>query len=260
MVALLGSPAHGDSRRPRLRPVPLHAAVEKIGVGADPRLERVAAVEVLPAGERSGGEQSRVDRRELDRLEAPSRLHVEEVVVKAVEADLPRDEVPLGGFEKESQRGRHATGRVGPRRPAAFSADRVGGQAEADGGHAREGGGRRAVRNQSGGRVGEVPEPAEGPLLEVIEEGVGRRVARDRRGRRDPCGSGPAGGQEKTDGGEQPRAAAANLTAHHSRIGSNGRRETRHGPRCPCRAGFDEKLLRSSRSRRAERAACCTGS
>ena len=107
----------------------------------------------------------------LDRLEAPACLHVEEVVEEpAVERDAGRGRAS-GRVSKEAQRRQRPLARRLARDPATLDADRIRRQAEAHGGHARERGRRLPVGNEAVLRIRLVPEPAEGALLEVVEEG-----------------------------------------------------------------------------------------
>ena len=89
------------------------------------------------------------------------------------------------------------------RDPAALDADRVGGEAEADRGDARERRRRPAVGDQAVLRVGQLPEEAEGALLEVVEEriGVGRR--RGRIARRERRCAAPSAADGASDAGAQ---------------------------------------------------------
>src|SRR4029077_6274524 len=74
--------------------------------------------------------------------------------------------------EGEAQRREDAGARLGAGHPAALDADRVGGETEADRGDARERRAGRAVGHQLVGGIGEAPEPAEGALLELVEEAL----------------------------------------------------------------------------------------
>ncbi len=182
----LGLPPHADARRPRLRPAPLDARVELLGELPDLALVRVVAVEVLAAEEDAGEQQRGVDRRQLDLLEALAGLGNEEVVEEAAVAGRAARLRPLRRLPEETQRAQHALARLVAAHPAALDADRVGGEPEAGGGHGGEGLRRPAVGDEAGVRVGEVPEVAEGALLNVVEKGRvgGVEVDRGRRGGR----------------------------------------------------------------------------
>ena len=88
-------------------------------------------------------------------------------------------------FAGEEAQGReHALARRLPRDVAAFDADGVGGEPEADRGDAGERGRRIAVGNEAIPGVTGIPEEAERALLEIREEriqghgmrGIGRRI------------------------------------------------------------------------------------
>ena len=108
--SLLGSPAHGDGGRARRGPVPLDASIQEVGVGPDAGLDRVVAVEVALALERARHQQRRVDRRELDVLEARAGVHVEEVVEKSAVGRPPGRRVARGRVGEKPQRRGHALG------------------------------------------------------------------------------------------------------------------------------------------------------
>ena len=170
--ALLRRPGHRDPRRARRRrPGPVHPPGDLLGEAAELDLGRIVAVEVRLAEEGAREAQRRVHRRELDRLEAPACLHVEEVVEEPAGArDAGRGRAS-GRVSKEAQRRQRPLARRLARDPATLDADRIRRQAEAHGGHARERGRRLPVGNEAVLRIRLVPEPAEGALLEVVEEG-----------------------------------------------------------------------------------------
>ena len=147
--ALLGRPAHRHAGRARLYPGPLDAPVECVGVGPDLRLDRIVPVEVALAGKRAGHEKRRVDGRQLDLLEPGAGLHVEEVVEETPIARHARGRIAGRSRHQEAQGFRGARRGIGPGDPAPFGADRVSGQSEAHGGHARERGRRSAIRNEA---------------------------------------------------------------------------------------------------------------
>src|SRR6267378_1199634 len=127
-------PAHGDPRRTGLSPLPVHAEVNRIGERADLLLGRVAAI-VVALREQDAGEQQRgVDRGQLDRLEAPPGLHVEEVIEEAAIAGGVRAGGVLRRGPEELQRLECAVGGLGPSDPAMLYAYWVRRQREPDGG------------------------------------------------------------------------------------------------------------------------------
>src|SRR5437879_1963208 len=109
---------------------------------------------------------------------------------------------------EEPERGEHASGCVGAGDVAALDADRVGGQGEADRGDAGEAVGGPAVRSEPVGRVGLVPEVAEGALLERVEE---RALAGRVRRRRADRVIGRTGGRGEAEEGGEGGAAHANI-------------------------------------------------
>src|SRR5437899_9601916 len=108
---------------------------------------------------------------------------------------------------EEPQRGDGAGRRIGAGDPAVLDADRIGGQREADGGDARERRRGRAVGGEATRRGREIPEVAEGAVLQGIEKC--RRVGRDARA---PGVTGTASeGQGKDDGCESDTVGAQNV-------------------------------------------------
>ena len=184
-----GVPPHADARRPRRGgPRPVHAAVERVRQGADLRLARVVAAVVLRRGEDAHHQQPGVDGGKLHPLEPVPRVHVQEVIEEAVVPRGPAGRRPLRRVPEEAQRGERAVHRVGPRHPSPLHPHRVRRQPEPHGRHAAERGRGPAVGHQPVARVGRLPEPAEGALLQRIQERLpcrrrGRPAAASRRGR-----------------------------------------------------------------------------
>src|SRR5947209_4523656 len=83
-----GVPAHGDRRTAVARPRPVDAKIDGVGECTHGGVVRIRSVEVLARGEHAHEQEGGVDRGELDLLEAPTALHVEEVIV---EAAIPGD-------------------------------------------------------------------------------------------------------------------------------------------------------------------------
>ncbi len=156
-------------------------------------------VEVRLAEQYAREQQRRIDGRQLDRLVALSRVHVEKVIEEpVVSRGTARARVLRRGPE-ELQRRECPGGRLGTGDVTALGADRVGGEREAHGRDARERLRGRPVGGEPVSGVGQVPEVMERALLESVEEagGLGRvgrgralgvvRAAR-REGRRDERG------------------------------------------------------------------------
>ena len=141
------------------------------------------AVEVRLAEQRACEQQRRIDRRELAVLEALPRLHVEEMIEKALVSRHSILMRALGRVVQEAERRQHALARVLARHVAALDADRIRGEAEAYGRDARERRRRIAVRDESVPGIGRVPEKAESPLLEVDQDRFDQRTQGTRRRR-----------------------------------------------------------------------------
>ena len=182
--ALLGLPPHANEARRELRPVPLDAAVERVGEGANFFFFRTIPVEILLAEEDASHQERRVDGGKLDLPEPLTSVHVEEVVEEAAVAGRALSGLALRRVPEKAERGERAASGLGSGDVAALDADGIGREREADGGHARE---RRlgpAVRREPVLRVRRVPEPAEGVLLKRVEERLvfgGRGRVRSRR-------------------------------------------------------------------------------
>ena len=97
-------------------------------------------------------------------------LHVDEVVEKSFVARHARGARALRRIPEEAKRRQRQVARLGARAPAALHPDRIGRQREADRGDAREARRRPAVRHQSVLAVRCIPEPAEGPPLDLLIE------------------------------------------------------------------------------------------
>ena len=165
-----GIPAERDGGRAHLEPVPVGAAIEGVSQGSDLALGRVRVIEVGLAEERPGEQQRGVHARKLDPLEARAGRRIEEVVEEpAVAGGTPGRGVLARGPE-EAQRVAHARRRLLAGHVAALGADRVGGEREARRPDARERARRPAVRREAGGGIAQLPEEAERPLLEGVEE------------------------------------------------------------------------------------------
>src|SRR5207253_2944884 len=202
-------PAHGDPRRTGLSPLPVHAEVNRIGERADLLLRRVAAI-VVALREQDAGEQQRgVDRGQLDRLEAPARLHVEEVIEKAAIACGVRAGRVLRGGPEKLQRLQGTVRRLGARDPAVLYAYGIRRQRKADCGDARERRCRPAVGGEAVRRGCQVPEEVEGAVLQGVEKG-----SCVRRNARAPGVTGTTSeGQGKDDGGETTAASGQKFTS-----------------------------------------------
>ena len=248
---VLRRPAHRDARRARRRgPRPVRPPEELVRERAHLPFRGLGSVEIGLAEERARETQRRVDRRELDLLEAPSRLHVEEVVEESPHArDAGRG---LSGrrVAEEAQRRQRPLARLLARDPAALGADRIRREPESDGRHAREGGRRLAVGHEAVLRIRLVPEPAERALLEVVEEGdvFGREAGllpRDGDGPEFDRRRGRARARDRENGGDERRKGGAS---------------DRGSPRPVCeerRAARDGHIVRTRSARRTARGAGC---
>src|SRR5206468_10798144 len=104
------------------------AEVDRIGECADLLLGRVAAIVVALREQDAGEQQGGVDRGQLDRLEAPAGLHVEEVIEEAtIPGGVRAGRVLRGGPEEAQGRERAARG-LGAGNPAVPHAYRLRGQ------------------------------------------------------------------------------------------------------------------------------------
>src|SRR5690606_20324664 len=68
-----------------LRPVPVHAAVERVGTLADLALLTVS-VEIACRHQHAGDEERGIDQREFALPDAPAGPHVEEMIIEALVA------------------------------------------------------------------------------------------------------------------------------------------------------------------------------
>src|SRR5438477_303589 len=167
-------PGERDRWRARLGPGPVHSPVDLLGQRSDLDLLRIIAVEVRLAKEHPGEQQRGVDGGDLALIGARAAAHVDEVIEEPV----------LIRFAGEEAQGReHALARRLPRDIAAFDADGVGGEPEADRGNAGERGRRKAVGNEAIPGITGLPEEAERALLEVREERIQGHGTRDSRNR-----------------------------------------------------------------------------
>ena len=133
--AAAGLPTKGHRRAAVLRPVPIGAAVKRVGKFADLAILGAVAREILRSGQHARQEKRGVDRRKLAIPGALAVVHVEEMVVEAL---VPRRVcVPaLNAVMKESQGRERSLGGVRPGHEAALYANGIGGEGEADGGDA----------------------------------------------------------------------------------------------------------------------------
>ena len=152
---------------------------------------------------------------------------------------MPRAASPSGASTRNRSVVSDAVGGLGARDPAALGADRVGGQAEADRGHAREGLRRSAIRDQMGLADGRGPRTTGTSALEDVQklDGLGIRSERRRgRQRRGPLGGAAkrqqkrqredGGREERTErpgGGRSLRPSVVAETADAAQHGSAGR-------------------------------------
>ena len=178
-------PAHADEPVRARQEGPVDALVHADPELPDLRLVRGGTVEIGGGGERAEQEQGGVDARQLDGLEPPRGLHVEEVVEEAVVPGDPDGGVALGAVPDGAEREERLLRRGGTRDVAALDPDRKRGQREAEGGDRAEIRVRPIVRREAGVGVGSLPEVAEGAVVEVGEDGVERATgtshARQRR-------------------------------------------------------------------------------
>ena len=146
--AAVRHPAHAHHAPAAAHPVPVDVLVQR----ARQRLH--LAAEVLPGHQRAGGQQRRVDGRQLAVPHALTGLHVDEVVEETALA-------LHAAADKAAQRqpGARLAG-VGAD-PAAFHRDRQGGQAEAGGSDAGDGSRRAAIAHQPVDRIDLRPEVVE---------------------------------------------------------------------------------------------------
>jgi hypothetical protein len=132
----LRGPTVGDGFCSVLRPLPIGAAIERVGQGANFGLGFGVRIKKLRGGQRPCQEESGIDRRQLAAPGAPASLHIQKVVI---EAAIPRG-VRLGALwavpEKAERRQGPFHGRA-PSHEAPFNAHRITGQCEAGGGNAR---------------------------------------------------------------------------------------------------------------------------
>src|SRR5437879_4625824 len=142
-------------------------------------------------------------------MKAPAGAHVEEVVKEAaIAGGVGPGRVLRCGPEKAQGRQR-ASGGLRAGDPAAFDADRVGGEGEANGGDARERRRRPAVGRQAVRGRREIPEEVEGAVLQRVEE-----CDRVGRGARAPgvVGTGSEG-EGETNRGETPVVLVQKFTS-----------------------------------------------
>src|SRR5207253_2229407 len=127
---VLRVPSQGDERRARCGPLPVGAAVDRIGELTDLGLDRVRAVEIRVAGEDAGEQQGGGDRRELDLLEPLPRGQVEEC--RGLDR-IERDRWGWRAFGVVRDAGGECTSRVRGHEPTTHG----GAEEAADGGGAR---------------------------------------------------------------------------------------------------------------------------
>ena len=173
--ARLGSPAVGDRRAADEHPLPVRPTVEFVRQPADLGLLLGIRVEVGGTGEHPGEEECRVDRRELALPDAPTGLHVEEVVVETLVARCIRLR-PLRAVAKEAQCLQRDRGRELAGDHAAFDEHRDGRQSEAHGGDAARSAGIGLVADQAVGRVGLVQVVLERRQLKLVQLLLGRNA------------------------------------------------------------------------------------
>ena len=172
----------------RLRPAPVHAAIDLLGELADLDLLVFRSAEVRLAEKHAGEQDRRIDCGELAVLEPLPGLHIDEMVEEPLVAGNPMGRRTLRRIVEESQRGQHPLARGLAGDIAAFDADRIRGEPEAYRCDARKRGCRIAVRDQAVLRIRGIPEEAEGALLELDQERIehGTGVAEDRVDKRAP--------------------------------------------------------------------------
>src|SRR3989442_6026181 len=241
--SVFGRPAVADRRYIRLRPAPIHAAIDLFGEVADLRLFALRPAEVRLAEKHAGQKKRGIYGGQLAVLEPLSGLHVEVVVEEALVAGDSAGRRALRRVVEEEQRCQYALLRRLPRYVTRLDADGIHGQADADRRDARERRCRIPVRNQAVLRVRGVPEEAEGAFLELDQEG-------DERG---------AGVGENRANDPAPRtvAVAHHDGAHHDHAQQHGQQtkmptlRTHHHPqidtRCArntaCRRPREQRLL-----------------
>ena len=200
----LGAPGHADVGHVLDRPWPVHPAIQVVRDLSHLLLLRVVTVEISLHEQHAGHEQRGVDGRQLGIAVAHADAEIQEVIEKSLVAAGARRLGTLRQVVQEFERRQHARARLRARDPAAFRADRVGVQREADGRDARERRLRPAIGHESRVGLGRVPEKIEGALFDVLEQRIelvdlhrrrephddrfervrGRRLARGERERR----------------------------------------------------------------------------
>ena len=158
----------------RLRPAPVHAAIDVLGELADLDLLVFRSAEVRLAEKHAGEQDRRIDCGELAVLEPLPGLHIDEMVEEPLVAGNPVGRRALRRIVEESQRGQHPLARGLAGDIAAFDADRICGEAEAYRCDARKRGCRIAIRDQAVLRITGIPEEPEGTFLELDQERIER--------------------------------------------------------------------------------------
>ena len=159
-----------DGGGAHLGPLPVHAAIDLFDQIANLHLLRARAVEIGLAEEGPGDKKRRIDRRQLALFEPLARLHVEEMIKKALVAGCAASIRVLRRVTKEAQGREHPLSRRLARDIATFDANGIGGQAETNRRDAGKGRRRKSIRYKAVLPICRVPEKAERALLELDDE------------------------------------------------------------------------------------------
>jgi hypothetical protein len=154
------------------RPLPVNAAVERVGERRDLAFRLRLSVEIGGRGQGTGKQEGRIDRRELGFPGSATGLHVQEVVEEPAVAGRVR--LPaLRALPEEPERREDALHRLGTRDEPPLRAGGVGSEREPHGGDARRRPFARAVANQPVGGVGLLEKVLERIPLELVQEDAG---------------------------------------------------------------------------------------
>ena len=159
----------GHRRAAVASPVPIRAAVERIGEPANFALIGAVAGEIRRGGQHARQQEGRVDRRKLAVPDAPSVDHIEKMIVETLVARRVGVRALNAAVKKPQGRegsldGERATDET------ALHADRIGGEGEAHRRDARRGSRLILVRDQSVARVCLMNEIIERLALQRVHE------------------------------------------------------------------------------------------